>query len=232
MANTVSIKYNLSHYSPKIINDNIFILDNKYCSGRELIVSAILENLIIGQTYTISYSTANNTAIFDPAVQTIRAAANTQKFSTIAYINPTKTHIVKAEINGVNVVASQMCVIKCGSLEGCELIEDADIVLNNKNNWEYKFDDFLIFKFIPINALDNTYLTIQTISEIASPASLKLSNTPLINSSADIKLNNVKIGTLIYLSKFDNRIISVSKNSQNYSGTITPGVFSISPTTA
>jgi hypothetical protein len=120
-----------------------------------------------------------------------------------------------------------MCVIKCGELQRCEIPDGSNIVLNLKNNWEYKFDDFLIFKFIPVNISDNIYLTIPTIPEIASPANLRISNIPLINSSADIKLDNVKVGTLIYLSKFDSKTISVSKNSQNYSGTITPGVFSI-----
>jgi hypothetical protein len=227
MSKIASIKFNMDHYSPTKPSENIFILDNKVCQCRELVLCADLSDLIIGQSYTITYSTLNNTALFDPQVQIIRAADNNQRFSTIAYIDPSKIHIVKAEISGINILASQMCVVKCGNLSGCEIPEGSNILLSSKNNWEYKFDDFLIFKFIPVNTADNISLTIPTIPEIASPANLRISNIPLINSSADIQLSNVKVGTLIYLSRFDSKTISVSKNSQNYSGTITPGVFSI-----
>lgn len=227
MANTVSIKYNLSHYSPKIINDNIFILDNKYCSCRELIVSVVLDNLIIGQRYIISYSTVNNTAIFDPPLQIVRAASNTQKFSTIAYIDPTKTHIVKAEINGVNVVASQMCVIKCGSLEGCESIEDANIVLSSKNNWEYRLDNITILKFKPLNASDDTVLVFKSIPEISPSNDIIVENSPLISSSTNIALDGNNIGLLVYLSSYNNKTFTATKSSQNYIGTISPGVCTI-----
>jgi hypothetical protein len=227
MANTVSIKYNLSHYSPKIINDNIFILDNKYCSCRELIVSVVLENLIIGQTYTISYSAANNTAVFDPPSQTVRAASNTQQFSTMVYIDPAKTHIVKAEINGINVVASQMCVIKCGSLEGCESIEDADIVLSSKNNWEYKLNNIIILKFNPLNISDDTQLVFKSIPEISPSNNIIVENSPLITSSTNVLLDTANIGLLVYLSLYDNKSFTATKSSQNYIGTISPGVCTI-----
>jgi len=227
MSKIATIKFNLDHYAPQKPGQNIFVLDHKVCQCRELVITADLDGLIIGQSYIINYSAVNNTAIFDPSTQTISAASVQQKFSTIMYLDPAKTHIVKAEISGINILASQMCVIKCGELQRCEIPDGSNIVLNSKNNWEYKFDDFLIFKFIPVNTTDNISLTIPTIPEIASPANLRISNIPLINSSADIKISNVKVGTLIYLSKFDSKTISVSKNSQNYSGTITPGVFSI-----
>jgi hypothetical protein len=225
MPNLMNINFNLDYYSPQKPRDNIFLLANKSCECREIIVSIDLDNLIIGQSYTIVYSSVNQTAIFSPATQTIRAASNSQKFSTIAYIDPSKTHIVKAEISGINVTASQMCVIKCGDLQACEVIYGSDIVLNANNNWEYKFDDFSIFKFIPAPSNSTVSISIPTIPEVASPSNLRLSNVPLLNSSADIKISNVKIGTLIYLTKFDNSNLTITKNGQNYIGTITPGVF-------
>lgn len=225
MPNSVYIRYNLDHYHPQSPSDNIFILDNQDCACRELIISADLGNLIIGQQYTVSYSSINNTAIFDPSTQVIRAAANSQKFSTIAYIDPSKTHIVKAEITGINVIASQMCVIKCGNLQGCEVPEGSNIVLSSKNDWEYKLNQFIILKFVPNPGNADVILTLSAIPSISPASDLISASSPLISSSADIMRNGVKLGTLIYLSDFNDTTIQVTKNSQNYTGTITPGVF-------
>lgn len=219
-----TIKFNLDHYYPIKPSPNIFVVDNKACQCRELVVSADLDNLIIGQNYSISYSTLNNTALFDPSEQTIRAAANQQKFSTIMFLDPAKTHIVKAEISGTNILASQMCVIKCGELRGCDVPSDSNIVLNSYNNWEYRFDDFLVFKFIPMSGHSDVVISVASLPEIAPPSNLKLLHIPLINASTDILLNNTKVGTLIYLTRFDNRSVVMTKNNQNYTGTISPGV--------
>lgn len=225
MSNTATVRFNLDHYSPQKPSQNIFVLDSKVCQCRELVLTADLDNLVVGQPYTITYSALNNTAIFDPSTQTIRAASNSQKFSTILYIDPSKTHIIKAEISGINILASQMCVVKCGELRGCEIPEGSNIVLNAKNNWEYKFDDFSIFKFIPTSSNNTVSISIGTIPEVAQPSNLRLSNTPLLNASTDIKIGTDKIGTLIYLTRFDNRLLTLTKNNQNYTGTIAPGVF-------
>jgi hypothetical protein len=227
MNNIASIKFNIDHYLPKKPGQNIFVLDQKVCQCRELVISSDLDNLIIGQSYTINYSTINNTAIFDPANQTIRAAAKQQRFSTIMYIDPAKTHIVKAEVTGINITASQMCVIKCGELQKCEIPDGSSIVLNSKNNWEYKFNNFLIFKFIPAAGNNSVSLSVATIPEISSPSDLKLASIPLINASADIRLAGEKVGTIIYLTRFDKNNIVLTKNSQNYNGTISPGVFDV-----
>lgn len=219
-----TVKFNLDHYYPLKPSPNIFVVDNKACQCRELVVSADLDNLIIGQVYTITYSALNDTAMFDPAEQVIRAAAKQQKFSTIMYLDPAKTHIVKAEITGINIIASQMCVIKCGELRGCDVPSDSNIVLNSYNNWEYRFDDFLVFKFIPSSGHSDVTMSIPSLPEISPPSNLKLLHIPLINASSDIMLNTTKVGTLIYLTRFDNKSIVMTKNSQNYTGTITPGV--------
>lgn len=227
MSKIASIKFNLDHYAPQRPGQNIFVLDHKVCQCRELVITADLDGLIIGQPYTINYSVLNNTAMFDPSTQIISAASTQQKFSTIMYLDPAKTHIVKAEITGINILASQMCVIKCGELQRCEIPEGSNIVLNSKNNWEYKFNDFAIFKFIPSPGNSTTYLSIPTIPEVSEPTNLSLSNIPLINASTDIMLNTDKIGTLIYLTKFDGSSIALNKNNQNYSGTIKPGVSNV-----
>lgn len=227
MSNIATIKFNLDHYSPQKPGQNIFVLDHKICQCRELVISADLDNLIIGQQYTINYSALNNTALFDPSTQTIRAASKQQRFSTIMYIDPSKTHIVKAEISGINILASQMCVIKCGELQRCEVPDGSNIILNANNNWEYKFDDFSIFKFIPSANNTGVSLSVATLPEVTTPSNLRLSNIPLINSSTDIRLSGQKIGTLIYLTRFDNSAIVVTKNNQNYNGTISPGVFDV-----
>ena len=143
------------------------------------------------------------------------------------YIDPTKTHIVKAEITGINIKASQMCVIKCGDLQRCEVPDGSNIVLNSRNNWEYKFNDFLIFKFIPAAGNNSVSLSVATIPEISSPSDLKLVTIPLINASADIRIGGEKVGTIIYLTRFDKKNIALTKNSQNYNGTISPGVFDV-----
>jgi hypothetical protein len=227
MVNTASIAYNLDHYAPRKLNDNIFVLDNKYCLCRELIISVDLKNLIIGQAYSVSYSSINNTAIFDPPTQTIRASANTQKFSTIAHIDPAKTHIVKAEIAGINTIASQMCVIKCGELQNCEVVEGSDIVLNSKNNWEYKVDNITILRFEPLDLLNNIELVFKSIPEISPNNAIIAENSPLITSSTNIILGTANIGLLVYLSLYDNKSFTASKSSQNYRGTLSPGVCTI-----
>lgn len=224
MPNSANIRYNLDHYNPQKPGDNIFVLDNKDCACREIIVSSDLENLVIGQQYTITYSSVNNTAIFSPSTQIIRAAANSQKFSTIAHIDPAKTHIVKAEISGINILASQMCVIKCGNLQGCEVPQGSDIVLNSKNNWEYRLNDFVILKFTPTTGNSGVVLNLESIPAVSPNSDLISSSSPLITSSSDILQGGTKLGTLIYLSNFNNTTITINKNSQNYSGTITPGV--------
>ena len=147
MSKIATIKFNLDHYTPQKPGQNIFVLDHKVCQCRELVITADLDGLVIGQSYTINYSAVNNTAIFDPSTQTISAASVQQKFSTIMYLDPAKTHIVKAEISGINILASQMCVIKCGELQRCEIPDGSNIVLNSKNNWEYKIDDFFSFNW-------------------------------------------------------------------------------------
>lgn len=227
MSNIATVKFNLDHYSPQKPGQNIFLLDHKICQCRELVISADLDGLIIGQEYTISYSVLNNTALFDPSNQIIRAASQSQKFSTIMYLDPSKTHIIKAEISGINILASQMCVVKCGQLQGCEIPVGSNILLNSKNNWEYKFNDFAIFKFIPYGNNTTVSLSVPTIPEVSEPANLSLSDTPLLNASTDIILSGNKIGTLIYLTKFDSSPITLTKNNQNYSGTIKPGVSNV-----
>ena len=227
MPNSTNINFNLDYYLPQKPRDNIFILAYKNCDCKEIIVSIDIDNLLVGQPYTISYSSVNNTSLFSPSEQTIRAASNAQKFSTIMYIDPTKTHIVKAEITGINIKASQMCVIKCGDLQRCEVPDGSNIVLNSRNNWEYKFNDFLIFKFIPAAGNNSVSLSVATIPEISSPSDLKLVTIPLINASADIRIGGEKVGTIIYLTRFDKKNIALTKNSQNYNGTISPGVFDV-----
>ena len=227
MSTSASIKFNFDHYNPTKPSSNIVILDPQNCNCREIVVSVDLNNLIIGQSYNIQYSSVNNTAVFDPQNQTIRAASVDQKFSTIMYIDPSKTHIIKAEISGINILSSQMSVVKCGQLVSCEVSEDSMITLSSKNNWEYKFDNFLIFKFIPAPGNNDVVLTIPPIPEIFPISNLRLSQMPVINSSAEIRISTTTIGQLVYLSNFNNKTIKVIKNNQNYNGLVAPGVFNI-----
>jgi hypothetical protein len=228
MPNSTNINFNLDYYLPQKPRDNIFVLAYKNCECREIIVSIDIDNLIIGQSYTISYSSVNDTASFSPSEQTIRAAANAQKFSTIMYIDPIKTHIVKAEITGINIVASQMCVIKCGTLASCEVHEDSNIILSSYNNWEYKIDQLPIFKFVPSSTLYNdTVISVKNLPEISAKISLPKTISPLINASSDILIKGTKIGTLIYLSNFIHQNIIISSNNENYDTSIEQGVLDI-----
>jgi hypothetical protein len=227
MSTLASVKFNFDHYNPAKPSANIIVLDTQNCNCRELVACIDLSNLIIGQSYNIQYSSVNNTAVFDPQNQTIRAASEDQKFSTIMYIDPSKTHIIKAEISGVNILSSQMSVVKCGQLVSCEVSEDSLITLSSKNNWEYKFDNFLIFKFIPTNGNNDVILTIPPIPEIFPISNLRVSQSPVINSSSEIRISTTTIGQLIYLSNFNGKSIKAVKNSQNYTGLIAPGVFNI-----
>lgn len=228
MPNSTNIKFNLDYYSPEKPRENIFVLAYKNCDCKEIILSIDLDNLIIGQTYTINYSSVNNTATFSPATQTIRAAANSQKFSTIMVIDPDKTHIVKAEITGINISASQMCVIKCGALVGCEINENSDIVLKNSNNWEYKIDQIPIFRFVPSSSSYNSVtLSINNLSYITSKESIIKSVSPLLNTSTDIYISSTKIGSLVYLSNFNGQNITITANNQNYQTTIKQGVLNV-----
>lgn len=228
MSNSTNIKFNLDYYSPDKPRDNIFVLAYKNCDCKEIILSIDLDDLIIGQTYTINYSSVNNTASFSPSTQTIRAASNSQKFSTIMVIDPDKTHIVKAEIAGINITASQMCVIKCGSLSGCEINESSNIVLNQKNNWEYKIDQLPIFKFAPVSSLYNSVvLSVNSLSYITSKDAIMKSVSPLISTSTDIYISSTKIGSLVYLSNFNGQGVTITANNQNYQTTIKQGVLNI-----
>lgn len=227
MPTSASIQFNFDHYNPQKPSSNIIVLDRENCNCREIVTCVDLNDLIIGQPYNIQYSSVNNTAIFDPQNQTIRAASIDQKFSTIMYIDPSKTHIIKAEISGVNVASSQMAVVKCGQLSICEVSEDSLITLSSKNNWEYKFDNFLIFKFIPTNGNNDVVLSIPPIPEIFPISNLRMSQLPVINSSSEVRISTTTIGQLIYLSNFSGKSIKAVKNSQNYTGLITPGVFNI-----
>jgi len=225
---TTSINFNLDYYSPQKPRDNIIVLAYKNCECREIIVSLDINNLIIGQSYSINYSTLNNTASFSPTNQIIRASANSQKLSTLMRIDPTKIHIVKAEISGINITASQMCVVKCGTLSDCEVNDGSDIVLSVYNNWEYKVDQLPIFKFIPYsNQYRDTVISIGNIQEISSKIGLLKSISPLINTSSDVKILGVKIGTLVYLSNFINQSISVTSNNQKYDSSIDQGVLDL-----
>jgi hypothetical protein len=228
MPNSTSINFILDYYSPIKPRDNIFLLAYKNCDCREIILSIDINNLIIGQSYTVEYSTVNDTSSFSPSTQIVKASANYQKISTIMYIDPSKIHIVKVEVSGVNITASQMCVIKCGTLNSCEVNEKLDIVLNEYNDWEYKIDQFPIIKFVPYDSSYNdVIISIDNLEEISSTIALLEAVSPLINVSSDIKISGTKIGTLICLSNFVNQGISVTSGGIKRDSIISQGVLNL-----
>jgi len=225
---TATIKFNLDHYNPKNLGQNdIFVLSNKICNCDSLILSVDLNNLIIGQPYTISYKSINNSNIvIDPSGQVINAASVSQKFSTIIKnIDTIKSNIIQADISGLNISASQMCIIKCDQIDNCAISTNYDIVLNNRNNWTYSVGNIKIAQFKPYENNAITQITIKNTSPLPDANSLIGLYSPIIYTSSSITGH----GVLYYLSKFErySGLFKLANSSTPTNKNITPGVLSI-----
>ena len=95
------------------------------------------------------------------------------------------------------------------------------LVLNAANNWTYRFNDFLIIRYIPVNSSDtNAFITIPALESVLLPQIGQPSPIPL---SASINRGTTKIGDLLFINGYLNRSIVLNTNNTSYQSSINIG---------
>jgi hypothetical protein len=117
---SLSVKFDFSHYGIEG-NSKTITLPNAQCLKGSFIVVAEASNLIPGRQYTILFELLNPSStrqVFDPAAITIFASTPTQKFTTVANVDPQYNYILKATINQTDtgIAASDMVAASCASI--------------------------------------------------------------------------------------------------------------------
>lgn len=94
------------------------------------------------------------------------------------------------------------------------------IELNSANNWTYRFNNFLIVRFIPTSTSSQYVIRIPKLLNEILPQPGQPAPIP---SSSSVSFGSNKIGDLLFTTGYVNKSIVLLDNSNSYSSTINIG---------
>lgn len=95
-----------------------------------------------------------------------------------------------------------------------------NIELNSANNWTYRFNNFLIIRFIPVSTSSQYIIRVPQLPNELLPQPGQPAPIP---SSSSVNLGSDKIGDLLFIAPYFNKSITLLNNSNSYSSTINIG---------
>lgn len=97
----------------------------------------------------------------------------------------------------------------------------ANIELNSANNWTYRFNNFLVIRFIPSSSDQNQYVfKLPKLSDGLLP---QLGQPAPIPSSSSVIIGSDKIGDLLFINSYFNKPIVLAIGTSQYNSTTNIG---------